>query len=158
MHLSESYSLRALVTGYFAFGEENLSTVYPEHNVNFEDKDLGDFKEGIDFGPQVDPADPHYGEPLRTPNRWPDEVPGQDQNESEPAITDWCLCVCAKALVGKEWKEEVRGSSGRFPGCCSNITPQSIRSDTGVLCARLQARARSEPDVRRFIGPARELV
>jgi len=57
--------------GYFSFGEENLSTVYPEHNVNFEDKELGDYKEGIDFGPEIDLADPHYGEIFHMPNQWP---------------------------------------------------------------------------------------
>ena len=65
--------------GYFAYGEENLSTIYPEHNVNFEDKDLGDYKEGLDFGPEVPTTDPHYGELFHTPNKWPDPVPFQQQ-------------------------------------------------------------------------------
>jgi len=67
--------------GYFAFGEENLSTIYPEHNTNFEDKDLGDYKEGIDFGPEVDPSE---ADEFRKLNCWPDEK-----------------------LLGKEWKQQV---------------------------------------------------
>ena len=40
--------------GYFAIGEENLTTIYTQLNETFVNKDLGDYKEGIDIGREVD--------------------------------------------------------------------------------------------------------
>ena len=42
------------VLGYFAIGEENLTTIYTQLNETFVNKDLGDYKEGIDIGREVD--------------------------------------------------------------------------------------------------------
>jgi len=57
--------------GYFAVGEENLTTVHPHLNEEFIDKDLGDYKEGFDIGREIDPTDPEYNLPFRHPNQWP---------------------------------------------------------------------------------------
>eukprot|EP01090_Pellita_catalonica_P004718 TRINITY_DN14509_c0_g1_i1.p1 TRINITY_DN14509_c0_g1~~TRINITY_DN14509_c0_g1_i1.p1 ORF type:complete len:357 (-),score=55.92 TRINITY_DN14509_c0_g1_i1:98-1168(-) len=57
--------------GYVKYGEENLSTIYPEHNNKIDIK-LGDFKEAFDWGVDVYEGDEDYGKPFRVPNFWPD--------------------------------------------------------------------------------------
>lgn len=57
--------------GYFAIGEENLTTVYTQLNEVFVNKELGDYKEGIDIG-----REPEEGEtgPFRRKNEWPEAL------------------------------------------------------------------------------------
>eukprot|EP01111_Echinosteliopsis_oligospora_P016909 TRINITY_DN7161_c0_g1_i1.p1 TRINITY_DN7161_c0_g1~~TRINITY_DN7161_c0_g1_i1.p1 ORF type:complete len:196 (+),score=38.32 TRINITY_DN7161_c0_g1_i1:53-640(+) len=63
--------------GYFTIGEENLTTVYTELNSVLVNKELGDYKEGIDLGREIDSKDPEYGLPFRSNNKWPTEQLGQ---------------------------------------------------------------------------------
>eukprot|EP00026_Physarum_polycephalum_P007520 Phypoly_transcript_07582.p1 GENE.Phypoly_transcript_07582~~Phypoly_transcript_07582.p1 ORF type:complete len:127 (+),score=20.42 Phypoly_transcript_07582:372-752(+) len=39
--------------GYFALGQENLTTIYTQLNETFVNKELGDYKEGLDFGREI---------------------------------------------------------------------------------------------------------
>eukprot|EP01112_Ceratiomyxa_fruticulosa_P017382 TRINITY_DN5403_c0_g1_i1.p1 TRINITY_DN5403_c0_g1~~TRINITY_DN5403_c0_g1_i1.p1 ORF type:complete len:345 (-),score=52.02 TRINITY_DN5403_c0_g1_i1:148-1182(-) len=59
--------------GYTEYGEENLTTNYPELNKDVVNKHLGDYKEGIDFGREFLPGDPELDHPWRSQqyNRWP---------------------------------------------------------------------------------------
>ncbi len=48
-----------------ALGEENLSTVHEEVNSDVQGKELGDFKEALDLGREIDPSSPEFGLPFR---------------------------------------------------------------------------------------------
>jgi len=58
--------------GYFAIGEENLTTIYTQLNDVFVNKELGDFKEGLDIGRE--PEDFEVGLPFRRRNEWPEAL------------------------------------------------------------------------------------
>jgi len=71
--LEEKKKFKALHNrGYFSFGDENLTTIHPHLNESFVNTELGDFKEGIDIGREIDPSSPEYNLPFRHPNLWPD--------------------------------------------------------------------------------------
>eukprot|EP00026_Physarum_polycephalum_P012682 Phypoly_transcript_13009.p1 GENE.Phypoly_transcript_13009~~Phypoly_transcript_13009.p1 ORF type:complete len:322 (+),score=46.74 Phypoly_transcript_13009:63-1028(+) len=55
--------------GYFAIGQENLTTIYTQLNETFVNKELGDYKEGLDLGREID--DSEIGLPFRRKNEWP---------------------------------------------------------------------------------------
>jgi len=58
--------------GYFSLGQENLSTIYTQLNETFVNKELGDYKEGLDLGREID--DSEVGLPFRRKNEWPQAV------------------------------------------------------------------------------------
>lgn len=54
--------------GYFSIGEENLTTIYTQLNETFVNKELGDYKEGVDIGREIE--DSEVGLPFRRKNEW----------------------------------------------------------------------------------------
>eukprot|EP01027_Heterolobosea_sp_BB2_P012752 GEZU01018452.1.p1 GENE.GEZU01018452.1~~GEZU01018452.1.p1 ORF type:complete len:188 (+),score=52.82 GEZU01018452.1:92-655(+) len=68
--------------GYFTYGEENLTTLYPALNAGVDTK-LGDFKEGFDVGREKTADDPDMQHSFTSKqfNKWPEEL-GEAWKES----------------------------------------------------------------------------
>lgn len=60
--------------GCFAIGEENLTTIYTTLNETLVNKELGDYKEGLDIGREISAEDPEFGLPFRHANKWPESL------------------------------------------------------------------------------------